>query len=91
MGLLNFNSKNNKVYNYSGRFAKTKLKLKPKFDEFRSTLGSNNGINNKFTKAVNDYDNQTEKSVKKRLVVIIFILILVFLYIIDFDLKIFYN
>ena len=50
--MLNFNSKNNKVYNYSGRFAKTKLKLKPKFDEFRTTLGSNSGIKNKLTKAV---------------------------------------
>ena len=89
--MLNFNSKNNKVYNYSARFAKTKLKIKPKFDEFRTTLGSSSGIKNKFTKAVNDYNNQTEKSVKIRLFVITSILILIFLYLIDFDLKIFYN
>ena len=91
MGSLNFNSKNNKVYNYSGRFAKTKFKIKPKFDEFRTTLGSTSGIKNKMTKAVNDYNNQTETSVKIRLFVIISILILIFLYFIDFDLKIFYN
>ena len=78
MGSLNFNSKNNKVYNYSGRFAKTKFKIKPKFDEFRTTLGSTSGIKNKMTKAVNDYNNQTEKSVKIRLFVIISILILRF-------------
>ena len=91
MGSLNFNSKNNKVYNYSARFAKTKFKIKPKFDEFRTTLGSTSGIKNKMTKAVNDYNNQTEKSVKIRLFVIISILILIFLYFIDFDLKIFHN
>ena len=91
MGSLNFNSKNNKVYDYSGRFAKTKFKIKPKFDEFRTTLGSSNGIKNKMTKALNDYNNQTDKSVKIRLCVIISILILIFLYFIDFDLKIFYN
>ena len=44
--MLNFNSKNNKVYNYTERFAKSKLKIKPKFDEFRTTLGSNGGIKN---------------------------------------------
>ena len=39
MGLLNFNSKRNKEYNYTERFAKSKVKFKPKFDEFRTTLG----------------------------------------------------
>jgi len=91
MGILNFNSKNNKVYNYSPRFSKTKLKIKPKFDEFRTTLGSNNGIKNKFKKAINDYNNQSDKTVKLRLLIISSILIFIFLYIIDFDLKIFFN
>ena len=61
--MLNFNSKNNKVYNYTERFAKSKLKLKPKFDEFRTTLGSNSGIKNKLTKALifNIYEKTTNR------------------------------
>ena len=88
--MLNFNSKNNKVYNYTERFAKSKLKIKPKFDEFRTTLGSNGGFKNKLTKALNDYNNKSEKSVKIRLLIITSILIFIFLYLIEFDLKIFF-
>jgi uncharacterized membrane protein len=90
MGLLNFNSKKNKQYNYIERFAKTKIKFKPKFDEFRSTLGPENNLKAKFINVVNDFNLKTDKQVKIRLVFIISILILIFLYLIDFDLTIFF-
>ena len=42
------------------------------------------------TKALNDYNNKSEKSVKIRLLIITSILIFIFLYLIEFDLKIFF-
>ena len=91
MGLLNFNSKRNKEYNYTERFAKSKVKFKPKFDEFRTTLGPENNLKGKFLNAVNELNSKTEKQVKFRLILIISILILIFLYLIDVDLTIFLN
>ena len=83
MGL--FNLKKNKRYNYNGRFSEDSTfsgksinpkKIKSKFDDFRTTIGNDNGLRNKFRNAINDYKRGTENSVKKRTATILFLLII---------------
>ncbi len=83
MGL--FNLKKNKRYNYTGRFSHDSThygkstnpkKIKSKFDDFRTTIGNDNGFRNKFRNAINDYKRGTDNSVKKRTATILFLLII---------------
>ena len=86
MGL--FNLRKNKRYNHSGRFTEEKSyvgthakprKMKSKFDEYRTTVGDSNSFRKKFRNAVEDYEKETDNSVKKRLIIILIILIALFL------------
>ena len=83
MGL--FKLKKNKRYNYTGRFSEDSTfsvkstnpkKIKSKFDDFRTTIGNDNGFRNKFRNAINDYKKGTDSSVKKRTASILFLLII---------------
>ncbi len=83
-----FKLKKNKRYSYSGRFSEDNSylgkhavpkKIKSKFDEYRTTVGDDNGFRKKFRNAVDDYKKGSEKSVKTRLVIILSILISLFL------------
>ena len=83
MGL--FKLKKNKRYNYNGRFSEDSTfsvkstnpkKIKSKFDDFRTTIGNDNGFRNKFRNAINDYKKGTDNSVKKRTASILFLLII---------------
>jgi hypothetical protein len=80
--------------------------IKHKFDKFRSTVGPKKGIKGKINSAVNDlkggdmsveyedevFEMQVQKDHSKTIILFtIGILVLIFLYIIDFDLSIFYN
>ena len=91
MGILNFNSKKNKQYSYKGIFSKKVFKIKPRFDEFRSTVGNNNGLKAKFIQAIDDSKKETNNNVKIRLVIILSVLILIFLFFINFDITIFFK
>lgn len=91
MGILS--GRKNKKYDYQPRFfeqeeGKRPFEIKHKFDDHRSTIETN-GIKRKFSNAINDYKAGTDATVKKRLYIIIAILVLVFLWLIDFDLSIF--
>lgn len=89
MGLLK--TKKNKRYNYTPRYYKgegSPYELKHKFDEYRKTVNPPRGLKGKFNAAVEDYRNRDE-SVNKRIFIIVGVLILIFLFIIDFDLSIF--
>ena len=55
------------------------IKMKSKFDEFRTTVGDNNSFRKKFRNAVEDYKNGADNSVRKRLIIIFIILIALFL------------
>ena len=86
MGL--FNLRKNKRYNHSGRFSEEKSyvgthakprKIKSQFDEYRTTVGDSNSFRKKFRNAVEDYEKETDNSVKKRLIIILIILIALFL------------
>ena len=92
MGLLK--TRKNKKYDYTPRYYKgegSPYELKHKFDEFRTTVGSNKGLKTKFNNALDDYKNNPDQLANKRVLIIIGVLILIFLFIIDFDLSIFFS
>ncbi|WP_055448302.1 hypothetical protein [Lacinutrix mariniflava] len=85
--------KQNKRYNYKPRFYKgdgSPFAMKGKFDGERSTLEASGNVKNRFLKAVDELQNSPDKAVNRRVLIIISILVLVFLFIIDFDLTIFF-
>ncbi|MGA1225723.1 MAG: riboflavin synthase subunit beta [Tamlana sp.] len=93
MGLLKL--RKNKKFSYNPRYFDDKgegnpYEIKHKFDEFRKTVGSNKGLKTKFNEAIDDYKNQ-DKDATRRILIIVGILVLVFLFIIDFDLSIFFS
>ncbi len=93
MGILS--TRKNKKYSYTPRYYKgegSPYELKHKFDEFRVTAGSNSGLKTKFNNAVDDYKHNRDSSgANRRTLIIIAVLILTFLFIIDFDFSIFFN
>ena len=94
MGLLK--SKKNKKFSYSPRYYDDKGKgnpfeIKTKFDEFRTTTGENHGLINKFKLAWADVKEKADRQTNIRIAIIITILLAIFLFIIDFDLSIFYS
>jgi len=88
---MGFLKRTNKKFDYQPRFYKgegSPFKIEHKLDKFRTTTGKNKGIKGKFSDAFEDLKN-SDRSVNKTLFYIIAILVLIFLYIIDFDLSIF--
>ncbi|RLJ64441.1 hypothetical protein CLV86_1561 [Lacinutrix venerupis] len=85
--------KQNKKYNYKPRFYKgegSPYAMKGKFDAERTTLEASGGLKSRFVKAVDEYRNSPDKAVNRRVYIIVAILVLLFLFIIDFDLTIFF-
>ncbi len=98
MGMLNkfTRLRGNKKYNYQPRYFDDKgkgnpFKLEQKFDKFRSTVDAPRGLKGKFGNAMSDIRREGDRNLKLRMVVILAVLILIFLYIIDFDLSIFFG
>jgi len=92
MGILK--TRKNKKFSYSLRYYKGEanpFEIKHKFDEYRTTVGNNNGIKSKFVNAINDYKTNKNNEANRRVLIIVAILIVVFLLIIDFDLSIFFS
>lgn len=92
MGILN--TRKNKKYNYSPRYYKGEgnpFELKHKFDDFRVTAGNDKGLKTKLNNALDDYKyNEDRSGANRRIMIIVSVLILAFLFIIDFDLSIFF-
>ncbi|WP_417860816.1 riboflavin synthase subunit beta [Winogradskyella sediminis] len=90
MGLMKM--KKNRKYSYKPRFYKgegSPFELKHKFDEHRTTVSPAKGIKGKIDAAVNDYRHNPDENVNKRVIIIVAILVMLFLFIIGFDLSIF--
>ena len=88
MGL--FKLKKNKRFNYKPRFYKgvgNPYELKHKFEDQRTTVKKNN-LKKTFKIALNDLKSYNIKSFKI-IIIVSFLLSLLFLFIIDFDLTIF--
>lgn len=90
MGL--FKLKKNKRFNYEPRFYKSSanpFEIKHKFDEQRTTIEKTN-LKTTLKTALNDLKNKDQKSTNIIIVVTV-VLSFIFLWIIDFDLTIFFN
>ena len=88
-----FKSRQNKKFNYTPRFYEgdgNPYEIKPKFDDFRTTLGKTN-LKGKFENAWDDFRNNGDATTNKRILMIIGILVFIFLLIIGFDLSIFFG
>lgn len=92
MGLLK--RRKNKKFSYEPRFYKgdgNPYEIKHKFDDFRTTVGDAPNFKQKLSRAIEDYKNNTDKASAKRFLIIFLVLLLVALFIIDFDLSIFFK
>lgn len=86
----------NKKFSYEPRYFDDKgegnpFEIKHKFDDYRKTVGNNNGIKTKFSDAFDDFKNNPNREANRRILIIVGILILIFLFVIDFDLSIFFK
>ncbi len=86
----------NRKYDYKPRFYDDKgkgnpYKMESKFDKYRSTIDTPRGIKRKLNSAMGDLKTEGDRNLKIRMIVILAVLIFIFLYIIDFDLSIFYK
>ncbi|MFK5958398.1 MAG: riboflavin synthase subunit beta [Lutibacter sp.] len=84
----------NKKFDYKPRYFKGEgnpFQIGHKFDEYRTTVGSNKGVKEKFKSAFEESENDKNKGFNKTILIIIAVLVFIFLYIIDFDLSIFKN
>lgn len=85
----------NKKYSYKPRYFDDKgegnpFKVQHKFDKYRSTVDSPGGIKRRWKSALSDLKQQGDRNLKLRFWIILAILLLIVLYILDFDLSIFF-
>lgn len=84
--------KDPKRFDYKPRYYKGEgnpYEFKHKFDEFRTTIGKNKGLKGKFSDAINEFKSSENGGVNSTILIIIAILVLIFLWLIEFDLSIF--
>jgi hypothetical protein len=89
MGFLT--RRKNKKFEYQPRYYKEEgnpYQIEHKFDQYRSTVGKDKSLKGKFKTAFGELKN-SKGGVNKTILLIIAVLVLYFLYIIDFDLSIF--
>lgn len=88
---MGFLKRTNKKFEYQPRYYKGEgnpYKIEHKLDKFRKTAGENRGIKTKFSDAIDELKS-SDGGINKTIIYIILFLVLIFLYIIDFDLSIF--
>lgn len=86
----------NKKYSYTPRYYDDKgqgspFEIKHKLDEFRTTVGGNKDLKTRINNAFDDFNYNENKEANRRVLLIIGVLVLIFLFIIDFDLSIFFS
>lgn len=85
----------NKKYGYKPRYYNDQgtgnpFKIEHKLDRYRSTVDAPGGLKNRFRNAMTDLKQQGDRNLKWRFWLILAILLLIVLYILDFDLSIFF-
>lgn len=83
----------NREFDYKPRYYKGEgnpYKIEHKLDKFRTTAHHQRGLKNKFTNAFDDLRNEGDRHMRIRFFAALAVLILIFLFIIDFDLSIFF-
>jgi len=91
-----FKLRKNKKFDYTPRYYKgngegSPFEIKRKYDEYRTTAGGQGGLKTRFNNAMDDYKGNRDSAVTRRVLFIMAILLLIFLFIIDFDLSIFFG
>ncbi|MCK8522794.1 riboflavin synthase subunit beta [Aquimarina sp. D1M17] len=91
-----FKTKKNKKFSYSPRYWDDKgegnpYQMEHKFDKYRTTVGKNKGLKSTFNDAIDDLKNRSDRNVNRRIIWIVAVLVFIFLYLIDFDLSIFFT
>ncbi len=89
---MGFIKRENKKFDYQPRYYKGEgnpYEFKHKFDEYRTTVGKRKSIKGKFNSAIDEFKSSEYGGFNKTIVITIAVLVLIFLYIIDFDLSIF--
>ena len=89
-----FLKRTNKKFDYQPRYYKgdkNPFEITHKFDSFRKTIGKSKGIKSRFNDAMEELKEPDETGSKKTILIIAGVLLLIFLFIIDFDLSIFYS
>ena len=91
-----FKTRKNKTYSYIPRHFDDKgqgnpYKIKGRFDEYRKTASGSTGLKSKFTNALDELKSRPDREVNRRILIIVAVLLLIFLFIIDFDLSIFFS
>lgn len=94
MGL--FKARQNKRFNYTPRHYKAKgegspFEIKHKFDDYRKTVGPSGNVKSKFISAWDELRNSPDRAANRRVLIIASILVFIFLFIIEFDLSIFFQ
>lgn len=88
-----FKTRKNKKFSYTPRYYKGEgnpFEIKHKFDEYRVTVKKTN-LKGKFLNALEDLKTNKDDLVKKRILTIALVLVVLFLWVIDFDLSIFFS
>ncbi|MET1259930.1 riboflavin synthase subunit beta [Flagellimonas sp. DF-77] len=86
--------KRNRTFEYKPRYYKGQgnpYKIEHKLDQFRTTAHTQRGLKNKMSSAFDDLKTEGDANMRIRFFIILAVLVLVFLYIIDFDLSIFFR
>ena len=91
-----FKLRKNKKFDYKPRYYEkdsdgSPFEIKHKFDDYRKTIGATGGIKTRFNNAMADYKDNPNREANRRILYIIAALVLIFLFIIDFDLSIFFG
>lgn len=84
----------NRNFEYKPRYYKGEgnpYKIEHKLDKFRTTAHHQRGLKTKFSNAFEDLRKEGDRNMRVRFFAILGILIFIFLYIIDFDLSIFFS
>jgi len=91
-----FRTRSNKRFDYTPRYYKKEgegspFEIKHKFDDYRKATANATGLKTKFTNAVDDLKGNPNRTANNRVLIIAAILVLIFLFIIGFDLSIFFE
>jgi len=91
---MGIQSRQNKKFGYKPRYYENKSEGSPfgmehKFDKYRTTVGKTPGLKGKFTSAFEELKSSRKRGANRTIIFIILLCVLLFLYIIDFDLSIF--
>ena len=91
---MGFIKRTNKKFDYAPRHFESDKEGSPfamehKFDKFRHTVGSNKGLKGNFSQAMSELKDSRFGNVNRIILILITAFVLLFLWIIDFDLSIF--